>query len=50
MSESNAKPGEKPKHDDAKKKSGEHLSEKDLNEVSGGLNPQPLPPIVIDKI
>lgn len=46
----------KQSHEDEKAKAqsrkdgGKPLSESQLDEVSGGLNPQPLPPIVIDKI
>jgi hypothetical protein len=40
-----------PKVEDAGKKSAEvELTESDLGEVAGGLNPQPLPPIEEYKI
>jgi len=37
-----------PKVDETKKEA--ELTESDLGEVAGGLNPQPLPPIVRDHV
>jgi hypothetical protein len=39
-----------PKGDETKKETAEvELTESDLDDVGGGLNPQPLPPMVRDK-